>query len=366
MYKTNIKSYFITLTRSIVPTMLIICNLCLCYAQESLKPVEISDENMASMISSTLSKFSDIKETDWYTRSIAKLHWLGGVTGYPDATFRPKNPVTMAEYLKLLLAALDQNQDESGQIWYQNYVNRALEIGAIEDTDNYLFTDILQRKDSVKILCKVLGIKQQEFEESIFFDLKFYKDLKPSWIYAAFHEYLVVGEVANGKRFFRPYDGITRAEAVEIVVRALEYRNSPDQYKEKMKKKVHTVDSLKKMNYFYSKDAVQSGNYPSEVNDYLSKNGYKESQKVIKANNKTYIIFTMGERPTSEFFINLLDMHISENKILFIVNYIRTGAELHTHTFPVLILELGEEYKNFSDFSFEIRNLETYNSGSYS
>ncbi|MFV0396264.1 MAG: S-layer homology domain-containing protein, partial [Coprobacillaceae bacterium] len=45
--------------------------------------------------------FTDIGES-WSTASIEKLYGAGIITGYPDGTFKPKNPTTRAEFVSLI------------------------------------------------------------------------------------------------------------------------------------------------------------------------------------------------------------------------------------------------------------------------
>ena len=56
-------------------------------------------------MTSTVYGFSDINETDWYYSDITKLKEQNVIAGYSDGTYRPKNEVTKAEALTMILRA---------------------------------------------------------------------------------------------------------------------------------------------------------------------------------------------------------------------------------------------------------------------
>lgn len=66
--------------------------------------------------------FSDISG-HWAKKTISKLSDMGIVSGYPDGTFKPDNPVTRAELSKIISLAFDLK--ESGEINYSDIDNSA-------------------------------------------------------------------------------------------------------------------------------------------------------------------------------------------------------------------------------------------------
>jgi len=50
--------------------------------------------------------FSDIAQNQWYSRYVATAYTSGVVSGYPDFTFKPEQQVILAEFLKMLFNAL--------------------------------------------------------------------------------------------------------------------------------------------------------------------------------------------------------------------------------------------------------------------
>ncbi len=112
--------------------------------------------------------YSDMNENHWAYQSIKFLTEVGVVVGYPDGTYKPDIPVTRAEFASMAIKALGQED-----------ANVTQEIHFSDVNNDFWAYDIIKR--------------------AVYFDLI------PD---------------ADGQRF-RPYDSVTRAEAITIAVNAL-------------------------------------------------------------------------------------------------------------------------------------------------
>lgn len=112
--------------------------------------------------------YTDMDENHWAYQSIKFLTEIGVVVGYPDGTYKPDIPVTRAEFASMAIKALGQ---EDANV-----------------TQDIHFSDIEPSFWAYDIIKKAV-----------------YFDLIPD---------------ANGQRF-RPYESVTRAEAITIAVNAL-------------------------------------------------------------------------------------------------------------------------------------------------
>src|SRR3989338_730490 len=80
--------------------------------------------------------FPDVASTEWYATYICQAKKDGVVNGYPDGKFKPDQPITEVEALKILGELEDwkltKNKDEE---WYLPYLNFAdkREIVPVED-----------------------------------------------------------------------------------------------------------------------------------------------------------------------------------------------------------------------------------------
>ena len=112
--------------------------------------------------------YTDMDENHWAYQSIKFLTEVGVVVGYPDGTYKPDIPVTRAEFASMAIKALGQ---ESTQV--------AQEIHFDDITPDFWAYNIIQK--------------------AVYFDL-----------------------IPDSKgASYRPFDSVTRAEAINIAVNAL-------------------------------------------------------------------------------------------------------------------------------------------------
>ena len=112
--------------------------------------------------------YTDMNENHWAYHSIKFLTEVGVVVGYPDGSYKPDIPVTRAEFASMAIKALGQES-----------ANVAQEIHFNDVTPDFWAYDIIQK--------------------AVYFDLI------PD---------------SNGESY-RPFDSVTRAEAINIAVNAL-------------------------------------------------------------------------------------------------------------------------------------------------
>ena len=122
-----------------------------------------------AMISNPAQAFyTDMDENHWAYQSIKFLTEIGVVVGYPDGTYKPDIPVTRAEFASMAIKALGQESTEVAQ-----------EIHFDDITPDFWAYNIIQK--------------------AVYFDL-----------------------IPDSKgESYRPFDSVTRAEAINIAVNAL-------------------------------------------------------------------------------------------------------------------------------------------------
>ena len=112
--------------------------------------------------------YTDMDENHWAYQSIKFLTEVGVVVGYPDGTYKPDIPVTRAEFASMAIKALGQES-----------TNVTQEIHFEDITPEFWAYDIIQK--------------------AVYFDL-----------------------IPDSKgQSYRPFDSVTRAEAINIAVNAL-------------------------------------------------------------------------------------------------------------------------------------------------
>ncbi len=89
-------------------------------------------------------EFSDVKEGDWFYRSVSTLTKEGYLSGYADNTFKPQSKIKVSEFTKILMRVIGYELEEPEKgYWATNYINKAKEIGIIldkefDDYDRYI------------------------------------------------------------------------------------------------------------------------------------------------------------------------------------------------------------------------------------
>ena len=161
----------------------------------------------------------------WAKADIYFLVAMDAVTGYPDKTFRPENPITRAEFTTMLAKALGFTQssgdgftDAAGH-WASVYIAAASEQGLVRGYDEFTFKPDAQitRQEIATIVARAKELPiigpDPEFTDS---------SEIATWAKSA-----VSSAVANGvitgypDNAFRPQNGASKAEAVTMLMRAL-------------------------------------------------------------------------------------------------------------------------------------------------
>lgn len=167
----------------------------------------------------------------WAEKNITDLIQAGFISGYPDGTFRPDNPVTRAEFLKILTSVLgivpvfsegSQFSDVGPDDWYFGYVMAAVSMGIVSGYPEGTFKPNapITREESSKIVVKAQGVDEAKVNvNSVLASIKdasLISDWAKPFVAAAVANELMKGDPSGD---FRPKDQITRAEAATIASR---------------------------------------------------------------------------------------------------------------------------------------------------
>ncbi len=165
-----------------------------------------------------------------YIEKIIKM-WIAN--WYDDNTFRPDQPSSRVEYLKMVLKSMniDYSDSETSKLpfidvkrdsWEAKVISKALEFKII-DWKNKTFrpTSNVSRAEAMKMLIIAWWFTVDEKSVSSFSDvewwaIKYIEKAKELWI--------INWQILNWKIIFRPYDNITRAEVAKIVVKTMEIK----------------------------------------------------------------------------------------------------------------------------------------------
>jgi hypothetical protein len=171
-----------------------------------------SNLSIVDKVKATVVSFSDIAK-HWAKGAIEKAIEKGYVDGYEDGTFRADNNVSRAEFIKLVVTALNEpvNGSSSGSDWATPYIAAAKKKGILLDADFPLdkINEPITRMEMSRIA--VRATKKELQNPAIYMD-------DASFMYNATKTGLIQG-LAGGELGIDKLT--TRAQSVTIIERIL-------------------------------------------------------------------------------------------------------------------------------------------------
>ena len=119
------------------------------------------------------------ESTNWAYSYIQWLVKQGAVSGYSDGTFRPENPITRAEFSKMIVKSLDIPLNGSTVFrdtkyhWARDYIAALAGLGYISGYSDGTFrpNNLITRAEMVKIVTKAGGLTLQSGSQQSFTDI---------------------------------------------------------------------------------------------------------------------------------------------------------------------------------------------------
>ena len=124
----------------------------------------LTDAKRAQYWSKTNS-FSDVTSDDWYNNAISTLAKAGALSGYEDGTFRPNQPITRAELVKIAMSFYGTVHSDSdvfndvGEHWAAAFINGAADLGFVNGYGDETFQPdrYVTRAEAIKIINRTLN-----------------------------------------------------------------------------------------------------------------------------------------------------------------------------------------------------------------
>ena len=180
--------------------------------------------------------FKDIGNVEWAKESIEALAARKVVDGIGDNAFDPDNKVTRAQFIKLLMKALEL-ADETAQCslsdvkpgeWYYNSIAAAQKLGIVVGKEDGTFgvDDEISRQDMAVMVYRAAKLLQLELGNQTtntteFIDKSEIAGYAVEQVAAMQKAGIILGD--NGR--FMPRDNATRAEAAVIIYRVFGFVN---------------------------------------------------------------------------------------------------------------------------------------------
>lgn len=175
------------------------------YPEGSIKPLNnITREEVAMIfyrlltdesrnnLQSDANEFKDMAADRWSNRAVSTLYKAGIITGYPDGTFKPLEPITRAEFATIaskfdkLEPVIESLLTDIENHWAQVYINSSKIKGWIKGYEDNTFKpdQAITRAEAITLINNVLG--RSVSKENIHMDaLKWSDTTETAWYYEA-------------------------------------------------------------------------------------------------------------------------------------------------------------------------------------
>ena len=156
---------------------------------------------------------------------------IGFIVGYPDGKFRPDNPITRAEFIKMLMGLATNRTfnfetiPSSYKNWAGKFVTLA-EMQGIIEKGRYTDADLDQPITIIEVICmlakvqiKMKGIPQSQLGHLIYTDIDGLTEEEKGLLLHAASFDLLEGMKDGTMKEIEPNKNITRAETAKALVR---------------------------------------------------------------------------------------------------------------------------------------------------
>ncbi len=187
----------------------------------------------SNLVLKAATTFSDVSSNSWYYGYVNRLISLNITAGIGNNKYGSNNSVTRAEFVTFLCKANGLTQTEGYTFtdtqnhWSSKWISTAIAANIIDKNTAFYPNKAIIRQEAVEMLCRSINLQQSTAITSP------YSDVKSDMGYSnkAYEEYLMLGSVVNGQRFFYPLNNIKRSEVAAVIVNLVDYKANSDGFK---------------------------------------------------------------------------------------------------------------------------------------
>lgn len=301
--------------------------------------------------------FSDVNQDDWFFPQVTKLVELGAIDGYPDLTFRPDKLLTKAEFIKILISSLvNEEIEQTSKHWASGYLDTALQSKIVEKKDLKNPDLPISREDMSRLIFNTLSYLGEPSTKQIHEFIPFIRDfdkIPPTYqdyVLTSYAEGIISG-YPDGS--FKGSRELTRAEASTVILNVLNKDDRQIPYQPIPVLMYHHLLTEKEIEIhgWKGNESVVSVENFNEQMKYLYDNGYNTASltelylylsKDISLPEKTVIItFDDGYLSNAVYAYPIMNQYRFKGSIFLIGNISIRQQDRFTPT--------GLQYINFQD-----------------
>lgn len=171
--------------------------------------------------------FEDLTNYAWAETAVYALADKGIIAGRSANTFDPGAQVTRAEFVKMIVGALQvpsadydgRFKDVSADDWFAPYVAAAAAAGIAEGSgDTFDPNACITREDMAVLFFRALKFESADDARAVFYDTDEISGYAIEAVYALYKQGIVSGV---GEGYFAPKKPASRAEAAQMIYKAL-------------------------------------------------------------------------------------------------------------------------------------------------
>lgn len=122
--------------------------------------------------------FTDLADTHWAKDYIDYLSGLEIINGYPDGTFQPEANIKVNEFITMTMKSMDCHLESMSTDWAKPYIDKAIELGVIENKEFPQYTADITREQMASIVVNALSLSETRpsnvMDQYVINDLKDY------------------------------------------------------------------------------------------------------------------------------------------------------------------------------------------------
>ncbi|MBI9014451.1 MAG: S-layer homology domain-containing protein [Clostridiales bacterium] len=177
--------------------------------------------------------FVDVNQGEWYYEAVMTMNKYGIISGYPeDNTFRPDNSVSREEFATMMVNALQLETvitkssftDVADGYWASKYIETAKSyLTGFVKNGEYTFKpkSVAVREDMAVALVRALDKPVTEADLVVLNEYEDADDINDNlknYVASAIANHLMSGIEVDGKKYIKPLDTLTRAQAAALLL----------------------------------------------------------------------------------------------------------------------------------------------------